>query len=227
MPSRGETGEQDDKRCEEKKDHGSQDCPHANGIVCMTSTAIFVDMVLDDSKEHEIGDHNYECDDPGDSSNHGGEESTADTGTESEEEGNERKTAGDGVEDHDTGEGFGGVGRCGVEICVVDHGHDVGGVVADVFAGAVILISAGRRNIENTMSKGTERYTRMSDITLVGKHNLQDWDIIDDWRRDGGDQQQNSSCEQEEGADMVEDSCLGHCDGFGYGVWKMLLMGRG
>jgi len=213
MPPRRETGEEDNECCEEKEDHCSQDRPHADGIIRMTSTAILVDMVLDDTEEHEIGDHNRECDDPGDRSDHRSKKSTADAGAESEEEGDECKTAGNWVEDHDAGEAFGGVSGGSVEVRVIDQGHDVGGVVADVFAGAVILIGAGGRNIEYTVTKGSERNTRMADIALVGKHDLQDRDIIDDWRRDCSDQQQDSSDEEEKGADMVEDSCFGHCDG--------------
>lgn len=44
------------------------------------------------------------------------------------------------MEDHNTGEGFGGVGGGRVEVGVVNAGHDQGGVVADVLAGAGILI---------------------------------------------------------------------------------------
>jgi len=169
-------------------------------------------MVLDDSEEHEISDHNYECDDPGDSSDHGGEERAADASAKSEEEGNECKTAGNWVKDHNAGEGFGGIGGCGVEVCVIDHRHNVGGVVADVFTGAVVLIGDSRRNIKHAVTKGPKRNTRMPDIALVGEHNLQDRDIIDDWRRDGGDQKQDGGCEEEESANMVEDSCFSHCD---------------
>jgi len=185
---RRETGEEDNERCNEKKDHRSQNCPHSDGVIRMTSTAILVNMILDDSEEHEIGNHDCESNDPGDSSDHGSEECTADASAKSEEEGDECKTAGNWVEDHDAGEAFGGVSGGSVEVCVIDHIHYVGGVVADVFAGAVILVGASRRNIEHTVTKGSERDTRMADVALVGKHDLQDWDIIDDWRRDCGDQ---------------------------------------
>jgi len=188
MLPRRETGEEDNECCEEKKDHGSQDRPHADGIIRMASTAILVDMILDDSEEHKIGNHDCECNDPGNGSDHGSEECTADAGAKSEEKGDKCKTAGNWVEDHDAGEAFGGVSGGSIEICVIDHIHYVGGVVADVFASAIILVGTSRRNIEHTVTKGSECNTRMADIALVGKHNLQDWDIWDDRRRDCGDQ---------------------------------------
>jgi len=159
MSPRREAGEEDNEGCEEKKDHRSQDGPHADGIVRMTSTAILVDVVLNDSEENEIGDHDCKCDDPGYSSDHGSEKSTADTSTESEEEGDKCKTTSNWVENHDAGQAFGGVSGGSVEVCVVNHGHYVRGVVTDVLAGTPILVGAGRRNIEHTVTKGPERNT--------------------------------------------------------------------
>jgi len=195
----------------------------------MAATTVLVDVVLDDSEENEVGNHDYQSDEPGDGSDHGGQKRTEDAGAESEEEGDECETAGDGVEDHNPGQCFGGIGGCGVEICIVNRGHYVCGVVADVFASAVVLVGAGWRNIKHTMPKCPECNTRMSDIALVGEHNLHDRDITDDWRRDGGDQQQDSSCKKEEAADMVENSSFGHCDGcwlrsaVGCGEGKLLM----
>jgi hypothetical protein len=70
----------------------------------------------------------------------------------------------------------------------------------------------GWRNIQDAVSESSKGNARVAHITLVGEHDLHDRDVMDDWRRDGGDQQQDGSCEQEEGADMVEDSCLAHFD---------------
>jgi len=207
-----ETSEQNNEGRKEEADHSSQDRPHASRVVCMTSTSIPVHVSLDDAKEYEIGDHNHQRNEPCNSSNHGGQQSTADAGTKSEEESNECKTAGDRVENHDAGKGLCGIGGSGVEVGAVNGGHHVNGVVSNVLAGAVILVGISWRNIEHTVSKGSKGNTRVSDIALVGKHNLHDRDVMDDWRRDGGDQQQNRCCEEEEGAHMVEDSSFGHCD---------------
>lgn len=75
----------------------------------MTSTAILIDMVFDDSEQSEIGSHDDDGHDPGHHGDGGGEYGAAEAGTEGEEEGDEGEAAGDGVEDHDAREGFGGV----------------------------------------------------------------------------------------------------------------------
>jgi len=61
------------------------------------------------------------------------------------------------VEDHDAGEGLGGVGGGRVEARSVDLSHDGGGVIANVSGRAVILIGGDGSNIENAVTKGTER----------------------------------------------------------------------
>ncbi len=52
----------------------------------------------------------------------------------------------------------------------------------------------------------------VANIRLVGEHDLQDGDVVDDGRRDGGDEQEDGCGKQQEGAHMVEDACLGHSE---------------
>jgi len=102
----------------------------------MASTAILIDVVLDDAEEGKIACHGHESDEPGDCRHHGSEDCAAEACTECHEKGDECETAGDGVEDHDSSQGLCGIGRCRVEGCVVDASHDISGIVADVLASA-------------------------------------------------------------------------------------------
>lgn len=55
---------------------------------------------------------------------------------------------------------------------------------------------------------------RIADISGIGEHHLQDGNIFDDWRRDGCDKQKDGGGEEEEGTNMVDDSCrVSHFDG--------------
>jgi len=156
MHSLGQTSEQHNDGTEEQTDHSSQDCPHSDGVERMTSASILVDVVLDDAEECEVACHGDNGDEPCDGSDHGGEDGTADSSAECEEEGNECKTTSDGVKDHDSGQGFRGIDRGGVEGGLVDAFHDSGGVIANVLWVAVILIGAGGSNIKNAVAESTK-----------------------------------------------------------------------
>lgn len=68
-------------------------------------------------------------------------------------------------------------------------------------------------NIEDTVAKGTECDGGVAQSRLVGECHFQDCDVANDRRGDGGDEKQNCGCEEEEGTNMVEDTCLCHVDG--------------
>ena len=91
---------------------------------------------------------------------------------------------------------------------MIDLGHDVGRVIADVALGAVVLIVVligaadvlgrsavgegssnvpGWRHIEDTVSKGTKADRRVAGLSLVCECDAKERDIIQDWRGDGGD----------------------------------------
>jgi hypothetical protein len=61
------------------------------------------------------------------------------------------------------------------------------------------------------VAKGAERDGGVADVSAVGEHHLQHSDVTDDRRRDGGDEKENRSCEEKEGAEMMKDSCFRHC----------------
>lgn len=64
--------------------------------------------------------------------------------------------------------------------------------------------SRNRWDIEDAVAKSAEGDGGVADVGEVGEHHLQDGDVRDDWGGDGGDEEEDSGAEQEEGADMVE-----------------------
>lgn len=52
----------------------------------------------------------------------------------------------------------------------------------------------------------------MAGVGLVGERHPQDGDIIYNRCGDGGDEEQDRCYEEQEGADMMEDACLRHCE---------------
>ncbi len=76
------------------------------------------------------------------------------------------------------------------------------------------------------MAKGAEGDGGVADIGLVGEHDLQDGHVTNNRCCNGGYEKQNRCYEEQEGADMMEDACLCHCDC----VWLSridVLVGRG
>lgn len=96
-------------------------------------------MVFDNSKQCKITRHRYQSNDECDARDESCEERTNKTGTECEKECNKHDSACNGVENHHAGEGFGGVFAGSAEIGGFDLGHDGGGVITDVFFGAVVV----------------------------------------------------------------------------------------
>ncbi len=60
------------------------------------------------------------------------------------------------------------------------------------------------------MTKGPECDGGVAKIGLVGEHHLQDANISNDGRGDGGDEEEYGSYEQQEGAQMMKDSSFLH-----------------
>ena len=58
-----------------------------------------------------------------------------------------------------------------------------------------------RRNIEDAVAEGPKCDGGVSNVGLVGKHDLQDSNVTDDWGRDAGDEQQNGGDEEEDHTD--------------------------
>jgi len=89
MHSLGEASKQYHESAEEQTEHSSQSCPHSNGVECMTSASILVDVILNDAEERKVACHDDNGDEPGNGSDHCCEDGTAETSAECEEEGNE------------------------------------------------------------------------------------------------------------------------------------------
>jgi len=176
----------------------------------VASTSILVDVVLNDAEKCEVACHDHNGDEPGDGRDHGCHNGTAEACAESKEEGDECEATCDGVEDHDSSQGLRGIGRGSVEVRVVDFGHDISRIVADMLASAVVLIGLYWSYIENAVSKCAKCDRRVSNISLVGEHHLQHRNVVDDRCRDRGDEKKNRSCEDKERANMMEHSCFCH-----------------
>lgn len=58
------------------------------------------------------------------------------------------------------------------------------------------------------MTKGAKSDGRVADVGEVGEHHLQNREVLDNWCGDGGDEEEDGSGEEQEGADMVESASL-------------------
>ena len=102
--------------------------------------------------------------------------------------------------------------------------HDGRGLVANDLGVAVILIGSGTilawkskeqdkrilhgRDIENTVTEAAKCYRGMANIRLVHQFDLQDGNVANDRRRDGGNEEEDGGGEEEEGADMVKEAWM-------------------
>lgn len=136
----------------------------------MTATAILINFIFYDSEESEVNGHDDERYYPGDGGYEGGEDGAYDAGAEGQEEGDEGHEAGDWVENHGVCEAVGRVAGGGGEVGVFDLFHYDGGFVADVAAGAGVLV--GWSGIKNTITKTTESDRRMVSGRPVGEFDL-------------------------------------------------------
>jgi len=223
MSPRGEAGEEHNEGREEEQDHGGELGPHGRaelGLAAALVLAVVVDVVANGADPHEISRHDHDGEDPGESGDQGGEQRAADAGSECEEEGNECQAANDGVQDHDAGKRFGGILSGGGEVGRVNGVHDRGRVVADVLLGAVILIRVCRCDVENAIAKCAKGDRGVAQSRGVGECHLQQGDVMDDRRGDGGDEEEDRGCEEEERSYMVKNSGTGHLDGIKIGLGR-------
>lgn len=164
--SAGAAGEEHEKSGNQEQDHGSKLSPHTNTKLGTASAGVSVgvDMVLDDAEEGEVASKNNDGDNPSEERSGSSKDGTDETCAESEEEGNEGESASNGVQDHDAGQGLGCVFRSSVEAGLVDLGHDIGGVVADVYTSAPVCVGViCGSDVKHTMSECTECDGRMAD----------------------------------------------------------------
>lgn len=170
--SAGETREDDDEGSKEEENHSGQLSPDADAKLRMASTTILIDVILNDTEQHEVGNGDDQSHDKCKGRYEGCEERTADASAKSEEESDERHSACDGVENHDAREGLRGVFAGLAEVGGLDFGHLEGGVVADVSASAEIFVAIASY-ITNTVAKGTESDTGVADGGLIGESHRQ------------------------------------------------------
>jgi len=176
----------------------------------VTATSVLVHVILDNPEKHKVACHHDYSDDPGQRGHTGCEDGTKETRAKGKEKCDEGEATGNRMEDHDAGQGFGGVNGGLVEMCVVDAIHDDCWIVANLVLGAVVLVGGGGSNIENAVPECPKCDRGMASVGCIGESHLQKANIIHNWRGDGSDEEEDTSGEEEESADMVENASFGH-----------------
>lgn len=134
---------EDNNSAEKRAGSGSKDCPNGNTILGMRASLVvfaLIDVLLDNREEDKVNDERHERHEESEQRDHGSEERAEDACAQREQEGEEGHAQHDGVEDHDFGEGVGGFADIVGEFRGVDIAQDLGGIVADLRVGAVVLI---------------------------------------------------------------------------------------
>jgi len=162
LPTLTAAGEEDDDHAEEQHDHRCQCSPHTNRVVGMRTTTVGIDVVLDDlysdalemldvdhnnqsctyAERSKIDCHYHQCNYPCHGSNHG-RNCTAYYASECAKTSNESETARNRMQHKCVRECVSAVGASAAEGCVVDLLHDHGGLVADHFGVAKVLVGPG------------------------------------------------------------------------------------
>ncbi|KFY55814.1 hypothetical protein V496_06885 [Pseudogymnoascus sp. VKM F-4515 (FW-2607)] len=175
---------------------------------------------------HEIRNQHHERHQPCDGGHERRAQGADDGRAQRGEEGEEGKAAGYGVKDHDAGERFGGVLGGGAIVAgadAVEEGHwrvaDAGlGAAVSALAGRLLVIArvgwGGRVDRWGDCSRGGEKVpegTKVDGVAIL-EVDAEDGEVLDDGRRDGGDDEEDAGCEEEERAQVAEES-EGHlCD---------------
>ncbi|KFY32944.1 hypothetical protein V495_08588 [Pseudogymnoascus sp. VKM F-4514 (FW-929)] len=174
---------QHQNRSKEEHHKRREQGPDALPVRCVAVT-IIIDLLLDDAPGDEIGDQDNEGDEPCDGGDERCAQGTEDGGAEGGEEGEECETAGYGVEDHDARERISGVlgGRAVVaSVFAIEVGD---GRVADVGLCAGASLVTG-------VPEGTK-----VDVSAIREVHAQDGHAVNDWRGDGGDEEEDACYEE-------------------------------
>lgn len=209
-------GKQHQEHGEEEQDHARQRRPDRRVEACGDVGIGAVDFILDDAKGDEVGDDDHERHDPGQEAQDGGDEGADDGGAERGEEGEEGQAAGDGVQDHDAREDSGDA--LGAELFVGGGLQHLDWGVADLHLRADVRPAAGRcvscmwllRWEEADLPAGgcaVAKRSECNDIFVLQLY-FQQGDVVDHRSGDGGDEEEDRCCEEQEGADMGDETHL-------------------
>lgn len=154
MEAGAAAGEEDDDGGDEVADGGDEQGPDGGAELGGGARARVVDGALEDGEADEVGDEDDEGDDEGEQADQGGQERADHAGAQGEQEGDEGQAGRHGVQHHDVGQAVGRVRAPvgGVEGAARGGAQDVGGLVADVAARALV-IAAG---LLHAVAKGAE-----------------------------------------------------------------------
>ena len=108
------------------------------------------------------------------------------------------------VQDHRVGQSIRASSGDLREASAIDLFHNVRWLISHRLGEAIVLIGLGRSNIENAVAEGTKGHTGMSDVGRVGEGNLEDTNVSNYGRRDGGDEKESGRNDEEGNADPVE-----------------------
>jgi len=215
--------EQCDKGSEEEQDHRSEYRPHGRAKHSVTTRAIAVDVIFDDSEWDKVCHHNDECKDPSEHCHDRSEQATDDTGAEGKKEGDEGETAADRVKNHYSSETVSRIAWGGAKVGWFDGGHNPGWIVTDVTAWTPVLVGGDGRNIENAVTKSPECNGRIAYVGTVCQGHFQNGNVANDWSRDGGDEEENKCEEEEEGSNMMDDACFScHCSWMSFSSYDIV-----
>ena len=91
-----------------------------------------------------------------------------------------------------------------IEARAVDLAHDICDLVSDRLLGAPVLVGGDGWDIESAMPECPEGQRRVTDVSLVGEHDLHDGNIANHRGRDGGDEKEDGGEEDEDSAYAME-----------------------
>ncbi|KFZ09750.1 hypothetical protein V502_08517 [Pseudogymnoascus sp. VKM F-4520 (FW-2644)] len=183
------------------------------------AVSVIIDLLLDNSPGDEIRDQDNECNQPRDARDERGAQGTEDGGAERGEEREECETACHGVQDHDTGERISGVLGGGAVVAGAEGVEKGDGRVADAGVCAGVSAVAGGLLVIARGWDAVPEGTKVDGIAIL-EVDAEDGEVLDDWRRDGGDDEEDAGCEEQERAQMVEESEDHLCDPFSSPFFK-------
>lgn len=207
-------GEEDNDGGSQGEDSSDKDEPDTDSPLSVEVDVCIVDPSLDNGEASKVagqGDNSDKEGQEGDKRRHQGAQCA---GAEGQEEGDEAEPGSNGVQHHDISQCLGrvlGSIRKFNDIASSSVVNDRGRVVADLRLGAFIAALS-----ENAVTKGAKVDYRWG-LASVGpgqlvKVDLKDGDVVDYRSSDVNDDEQDCRCEQQEAAEMVDESSNAHCD---------------
>lgn len=218
-------GDEGDDEGDEEEDEASKGGPGTGSPHGPVVVLGILDLVANVAEDDKVADNDDEGDDEGEESGQHGEDAAEQAGDEGEDEANEGKASSNRVEDHDVGQAVGGSRGPSLKAVVIaadDVGENVEDVVANHGAGAAVVDTVGGCVSEgscsrqagrgqdipsaaDTPAKGAEG-DRGASVGVAAEVDGHHGDAVDDRGGDGADDEEDSSCEQHEATEVVDET---------------------